>query len=183
MFGIKPGRPWRGVVVAIVGVIVVVGAGVYGIFKVHAVNALVSEAEAGSAAFGERIRDNAVIFGVYRNGSARTGRNRKLIEQAESAQRKLWILQGEREKLMDTVGETGGIERLLLRKDIQGALDFWDEQIAGYQSELEDLFRRLSVSRPKFAGLRNRKNGRIQFLRPNMRRRSVNWGRAGSWRI
>ncbi|MHC4740979.1 MAG: hypothetical protein ACYS8Z_03655 [Planctomycetota bacterium] len=180
MFGIKLERPCRGIVLVVVGMIVLVGACIYGITKVRAVNGLISRAGAESAALGEQIRDNAVIFGVYRNASPRTGRSRKLMEQAESVQRKLWILRGERKKLIDTVGEIGGIERLLVRKDIEGALDFCDEQIAEYQSDLDDLFRRLSVSRPKFAGLRNRRTGRIQFFRAGIRRRPPNWPRARS---
>lgn len=164
MFQIKLRRPGRGIILAVVAVIVLVGAVGFGILEARAANKVISEAKEKSATFGGQMRDNAEVFEAYRNGFARTGRSRKLIDEAESAQKKLGIIQARRKELVNTVEELGTAERMLVQKHFEGALGFCDEQIMEYQSQFDDLFERLSVRTPVFADLRKRRNGRIRFF-------------------
>jgi len=164
MFQIKLRRPGRGIILAVVAVIVLVSAVGFGILEARAANKVISAAKENSATFGGQIRDNAVVLDAYRNGFARTGRSRKLIDEAESAQKKLGIIQARRKELVNTVEELGTAERVLVQKDFEGALGFCDEQIMEYQSQFDDLFERLSVRTPVFANLRKRRNGRIRFF-------------------
>lgn len=148
MFQIKLRRPGRGIILAVVAVIVLVGTVGFGILEARAANRLISEAKEKSATVGIQIKGNAVVFDAYRNGFARTERSRKLIDEAELVQKKLGILQARRKELVNTAERMGTAERLLVQKDFERALGFCDEQIIGSQSQLDDLFRRLSVREP-----------------------------------